>query len=68
MTLGGKPVEAGRRYVVAGWAPVSEEARAAGGEPAWELVARYLRRHRAITPRMPNLPEVIGIAGNAGMA
>ena len=30
-------------YKVAGWAPVAEEAKAAGGEPVWDVVARYLR-------------------------
>ena len=29
MELGGKPLEAGKTYKVAGWAPVSEEAKAA---------------------------------------
>src|SRR5207247_3889671 len=41
MTLRGKPLDAAKKYKVAGWAPVSEEARAAGGEPIWELMARY---------------------------
>ncbi len=29
MTLNGRPIEAGKRYKVAGWAPVAEEALAA---------------------------------------
>ena len=43
MSLNGKPIEADKTYKVAGWAPVSEAARDAGGEPIWELVARHLR-------------------------
>lgn len=43
MRLGGKPIEAAKRYKTAGWAPVSEDARNAGGEPAWDVVAKYLR-------------------------
>ena len=46
MTLGGKPLDAAKKYKVAGWAPVSEEAKAAGGEPIWEVIARYLRAQK----------------------
>ncbi len=68
MTLGGKPLEAAKKYKVAGWAPVSEEAKAAGGEPIWDVVARYLRAQKTIAPRALNLPRVEGAAGNPGMA
>jgi sulfur-oxidizing protein SoxB len=68
MTLGGKPLEAAKKYKVAGWAPVSEEARAAGGEPIWDVIARYLRAQKTIAPRVPNLPEVAGVADNPGIA
>jgi sulfur-oxidizing protein SoxB len=36
MRLNGKPVEADRTYKVAGWAPVSEEAKTTGGKPIWD--------------------------------
>src|SRR5438045_5701816 len=39
MTLAGRAVEAAKTYKVAGWAPVSEEARAAGGEAIWDVMA-----------------------------
>jgi len=68
MTLGGKPVDAAKRYKVAGWAPVSEEAKAAGGEPIWELMTRYLKTQKTITPRALDLPQVEGAKGNPGMA
>jgi S-sulfosulfanyl-L-cysteine sulfohydrolase len=68
MTLGGKPLEADKKYKVAGWAPVSEEAKVAGGEPIWELMARYLRAQKTIKPRELNVPRLIGVAGNPGMA
>ena len=68
MTLSGKPVDAARKYKVAGWAPVSEEAKAAGGEPIWDVIARYLRAQKTIAPRALNLPQVEGVAGNPGMA
>jgi sulfur-oxidizing protein SoxB len=68
MMLGGKPIDAAKRYKVAGWAPVSEEAKAAGGEPIWELMTRYLQAQKTITPRALNLPQVEGAKGNPGMA
>ena len=68
MTLGGKPIDAAKRYKVAGWAPVSEEAKAAGGEPIWELMTRYLKGQKTITPRALDLPQVEGAKGNPGMA
>ncbi len=67
MRLGGKPLEAGKKYKVAGWAPVSEEARDAGGEPIWELLARYLRAQKTVKPRQPNVPKLLNVAGNPGM-
>ena len=67
-SLRGKPIEAAKTYKVAGWAPVSEEARAAGGEPIWDVVARYLRAKKTIAPITLNLPKIEGMAGNPGMA
>ncbi len=67
MELEGKPVDAAKTYKVAGWAPVSEEARNAGGEPAWELFARYLRREKTIRARALELPKLEGVQGNPGM-
>ena len=68
MTLRGKPIEASKAYKVAGWAPVSEEAKAAGGEPIWDVIARYLKSQKTIKPLALNLPKVEGMAGNPGMA
>lgn len=68
MSLGGKPIEASKTYRVAGWAPVSEEAKNVGGEPIWDLMARYLRDVKTVKPVKLNLPELQGVAGNPGMA
>jgi sulfur-oxidizing protein SoxB len=57
MRLAGRPLDAGRRYKVAGWAPVAEGA---SGEPVWELVARYLRAKRSIAPLDPARPRLTG--------
>ncbi|HEV8473763.1 MAG TPA: thiosulfohydrolase SoxB [Methylomirabilota bacterium] len=67
MRVGGAPVDAARTYRVAGWAPVSEEGRAAGGEPIWDVVSRYLRDRKTIAPLRPNVPALRGVAGNAGL-
>jgi sulfur-oxidizing protein SoxB len=67
MSLKGKPVEAGKTYKVAGWAPVSEAARSAGGEPIWELMARYLRGRKVVKPLQLELPRLKGMEGNAGI-
>ena len=65
MMLNGKPIEAGKHYKVAGWAPVAEGA---SGEPVWEVVARYLRAKRFVGPVRPNRPQLIGVQGNPGMS
>jgi sulfur-oxidizing protein SoxB len=57
MELAGKPLEAGKMYKVASWAPVSEEAKAAGGEPIWDVMARYLRAKKTVPPLGLNLPR-----------
>ncbi len=68
MMLKGKPVEAGRKYKVAGWAPVSEEARKAGAEPIWEPMAKYLKDRKVVKPLELNLPRLKGVQGNPGIA
>jgi len=65
MRLAGKPLDAARKYKVAGWAPVAEGAR---GEPVWDVVARYLRDKKTVTPRKLNQPRLLGMKGNAGFA
>jgi sulfur-oxidizing protein SoxB len=70
MRLGGRPIEAGRRYKVAGWAPVAEEAKSVPGvRPVWELVETWLKGQGGrVTPRRLNTPRLIGVAGNPGIA
>jgi sulfur-oxidizing protein SoxB len=68
MELAGKPLDAQKKYKVAGWAPVSEEARAAGGEAIWDVCARYLRARKTIAPRTLNLPVIEGMQGNPGIS
>ena len=65
MRLKGKPIEAGKTYKVAGWAPVAEGAK---GEPIWEVVEKYLRNQKVIKPPVLNQPKLVGVEGNLGMA
>jgi sulfur-oxidizing protein SoxB len=67
MRLGGKLLDAGKTYKVAGWAPVSEAARDKGGEPIWDLVARHLRSEKVVKVTTPNVPKLKGVTGNPGM-
>jgi sulfur-oxidizing protein SoxB len=68
MRLNGKPIDAGKTYKVAGWAPVSEEAKNAGGEPIWDLMERHLRDVKVIKAVKLNEPTIKGVANNPGMA
>ncbi|MCO5122191.1 MAG: thiosulfohydrolase SoxB [Rhizobacter sp.] len=70
LRLGDRPLEAGKRYKVAGWAPVAEEARQAGGKPVWELVEAWLaaRPDGRVAARQINTPKLIGVEGNPGLA
>jgi len=67
LTLRGRPLEADKKYKVAGWAPVTDEARAAGGEPVWDVLARYLRSKKTISAVTVESPTLEGVAGNPGL-
>jgi S-sulfosulfanyl-L-cysteine sulfohydrolase len=60
----GKPLEAGKRYKLAGWASVQEGGP---GTPVWDVVERYLKDRKTIVPRKPNLPRLVGMERNAGL-
>ena len=68
MRIGDKPIEAAKSYKVAGWAPVSEAARDAGGEPIWDVMATYLRQIKTVGAKAPNMPVIKGATNNPGMA
>ena len=70
MVLGGRPIEAGKTYKVAGWAPVAEEARNAGNKPVWDVLETWLKAQGGgrVKPRRINTPRLIGTQGNPGLA
>jgi sulfur-oxidizing protein SoxB len=65
MRLDSKPIEATKRYKVAGWAPVAEGIK---GEPVWELVARHVRAARTVPPLRPGRPRLVGDKANAELS
>ncbi|MEY4083078.1 MAG: Trifunctional nucleotide phosphoesterase protein YfkN precursor [Pseudomonadota bacterium] len=64
MRLNGKPIEASKKYKVAGWAPVAEGAT---GVPVWDVVETWLKDKKKISPRKINTPKLIGMKGNPGI-
>ncbi|MFZ3322809.1 MAG: thiosulfohydrolase SoxB [Usitatibacter sp.] len=65
MRLDGKPIGADKTYKVAGWAPVAEGAQ---GEPIWDVITRYLEDRKTIAAPKVNLPKLVGVEGNLGIA
>jgi len=68
MRLNGKPIEASKTYKVAGWAPVSEDAKNAGGEAIWDVMERHLRDVKVVKAVKLNEPIIKGVGNNPGMA
>jgi S-sulfosulfanyl-L-cysteine sulfohydrolase len=65
MTLDdGTPVEAGKRYRVAGWASLEPQA----GKPVSGVVAAYLRSEKTVRLARRNRVLLKGVAGNPGLA
>ncbi|ODU66594.1 MAG: thiosulfohydrolase SoxB [Rhodanobacter sp. SCN 65-17] len=64
MRLDGKPIEAGKSYKVAGWAPVAEGVT---GEPVWDVVAEYLKAHQTVAAPKLNLPTLVGEQNDPGI-
>jgi sulfur-oxidizing protein SoxB len=65
LRLNGAPMQADKAYKVAGWASVAEDV---AGEPVWDVVARYLRERRTIAPLKLNLPRLVHVEGDPGIA
>ena len=70
MRLNGKPLDAARKYKVAGWAPVAEEAKSLPGvKPVWEHVESWLKAQGGrVKARRINTPALVGTQGNVGLA
>ena len=70
LRLNGQPLQAGKTYPVAGWAPVAEEAAKAGHKPVWDVVETWLKGQSGgrVQPRTINTPRLVGVQGNPGLA
>ena len=69
MRLNGKAIEADKKYKVAGWAPVAEEAKTANNPLVWDVVESWLKsRGGKIGARKLNTPKLIGVKPNPGYA
>jgi sulfur-oxidizing protein SoxB len=68
MRLNGKPIDASKTYKVAGWAPVSEDAKNAGGEAIWDVIERHLREVKVVKAVKLNEPIIKGVSNNPGIA
>ena len=70
LRLGERPVDADRNYKVAGWAPVSPEARDAGLPMVWDVVETWLKQRPRgrVAERRINAPRLVGVQGNPGLA
>jgi len=58
LRIAGKPVDAGKSYKVAGWAPVADGA---SGTPIWDVVEAWLKHQKTVVARQPNRPRLIGV-------
>ncbi|MCT9810824.1 thiosulfohydrolase SoxB [Acidovorax sp. Be4] len=68
MRLNGQLLEADKKYKVAGWAPVAEEAKNAGNKQIWEIVEPWLKDQKVIKPGKPNEPRLVNVMPNKGIA
>jgi sulfur-oxidizing protein SoxB len=65
MTLdGGKPIEPGKTYKVAGWASVNPQ----DGKPVSDVFAGWLRKQKSVRPRRLNRVALKGLGNNPGLA
>ena len=67
MRLNGKDIDPSKTYKVAGWAPVSEDAKNVGGEPIWDVMERHLRDMKVVKAVKLNEPIIRGLKNNPGM-
>jgi len=54
----GKPLEAGREYVVAGWASINERTE---GPPIWQVVERHIVARKTIDLKPSEAVKVVGV-------
>ena len=65
MELNGKPLQASKEYLVAGWASVQDIPVA---KPIWDVVAEYLKSVKTVKAKELNLPKIRNMPNNPGIA
>ncbi len=65
LELGGKPLDPGKNYLVAGWASVNPQPE---GKQVWDVVAEYLRDIKVVQDVRANVPVIKGVSNNPGLA
>ena len=67
MRLKGQLIDPQKKYKVAGWAPVAEEARSVGNPQVWEVVETWLKsKGGQVSARKVNRPTLTGGLPNPG--
>ncbi|MDD5519065.1 MAG: 5'-nucleotidase C-terminal domain-containing protein, partial [Candidatus Omnitrophica bacterium] len=65
LRVGGKMVQANKRYKVAGWGAMQKVE----GTPVWEIFAKWLRSKKTVSANPRDLPVLTkNMAGNPGIA
>ena len=64
MTKTGLPMEANKKYKVAGWSTVNSVSP---GKPIWEVTEEYLKNMKHISNLKVDTPDMVGIKGNPGI-
>jgi len=63
MELNGKPLDARKKYRLAGWASMEKHE----GTPIWDVVAEYIRAQDTIKVKDVNIPRIKGLGDNPGL-
>ena len=66
MTLNGKPIDANKKYKVAGWASVQQQPEDA--RPIWDIVSEYMKDQKTIKVKDLNQPVIKNLGKNPGYA
>ncbi len=61
----GTAIDAGKKYMVSGWATVGSKSP---GRPIWDVVADYLRDQKTVKIKKLNTPKLVGVKDNPGVA
>jgi len=64
MELNGKPLDASKKYRLAGWASIEKRE----GTPIWDVVASYIRAQDTVRIKELNVPRIKGLGNNPGLA